>query len=192
MKRKFTKHPVAASKAIPEISENEFSRLSKAEKVIIAKANQSTDPQVYLAGAADAIELTKASVTDAFIDYYNRVIENWKFPEDNDKVASSTITSSSSSSGVSFDFIHDGDYDENTIENLLSAAFENLGLEITGIDFRSVDYSMYPEYAGCIVSQCGVDFSWVEDYNQKAVSDTIESVMSELGYEVTGTDFYTI
>lgn len=90
MKRQFVKYPIYASNQVcsastdvysllGDIPEDEFSKMSKAEKRIIAKAKNSTHADVYLVGAADAIELTGASVTDAFINFYNRVIENWKF-----------------------------------------------------------------------------------------------------------------
>lgn len=62
--------------AIPDI---ELGKMSKAEKRIIAKAKNSPNPQIYLAGAADAIELVGADVTDAFVNFYNTVLQNWDF-----------------------------------------------------------------------------------------------------------------
>lgn len=67
---------------ISSIPDDEFSRMSKAERRIIARAQGSTDTQVYLAGAAEAMELVGADVTDAFIDFYNRVLEGWEFSDD--------------------------------------------------------------------------------------------------------------
>ena len=94
MKRRIIKITAAQKMKVNELIDNipdsEFSKMSKAEKRIIAKARLSPHPDVYLAGAADAIELTGASVSDAFIDFYNRVIENWKFNHDDGVMSAST------------------------------------------------------------------------------------------------------
>lgn len=96
-------------------------------------------------------------------------------------------------SGVSFDFVWDDDYDGQAISTAMEQAFDELGLEMKGIDFYSVDYSMYPEYADKNVSQCGIDFDWEDDYDQDEVSTHIHEVMQFLGYEIAGEpDFYTI
>lgn len=96
-------------------------------------------------------------------------------------------------SGFSFDFIWEGDdYDNAAIKDTIEDIFDRLGLYVLGIDFESVDYSMYPEYADKNVSQCQVTFEWVNDYDDSEIIEMTEQRLATLGYEVIGTDFYTI
>lgn len=96
-------------------------------------------------------------------------------------------------SQFSFDFSYEDDYDSSSIENALSSVFEDkYGFEILGVDFRSVDYSMYSEYADVNTSQCGVDFKWTQDYNDKAILRDVESALDSLRYPLIGCDFNSV
>lgn len=95
-------------------------------------------------------------------------------------------------SQCSFDFVWDDDYDMNDIKDSVERVIDELGYEVTGIDFYSVDYSSYPEYANDNVSQCSFDFRWSNDYDSKSIESAIESVMTELGYPVIGIDFNSL
>lgn len=100
--------------------------------------------------------------------------------------------SSSATSGCSFDFTWEDDYDMQEIESAVVRAFESQGLDVIGTDFYSVDYSMYPGYDDYNISQCGVDFTWTDDYDSSALQEAIESEMAALGHEVIGMDFYSL
>lgn len=95
-------------------------------------------------------------------------------------------------SGYSFDFIHDGNYNEKAIREVIEDSFDRMALELVGMDFESVDYSSYPDYADKCVSQCQVTFGWEGDYDGNAITDMIEQRLAQLGYEVIGNDFYSI
>lgn len=92
----------------------------------------------------------------------------------------------------SFDFIYRSTYDETAIRSAVEDVFDRFGCEVTGLDFYSVDYSSYPEYADKNVSQCGVDFEWYgDDYDDSGIVSALEEEMLSLGYEVIGTTFET-
>ena len=181
MKRHFIKRPVLANSTGDSLSRYDIVKRETYKMVIDGASFEDVDNYLN--------RLHRGGVIDD--EQFSELI-NWARPMTSNGDVYCSETSSKVVTGVSFDFIHDGQYDEQAIENALSNAFQQLGLELIGIDFRSVDYSMYPEYDGCIVSQCGADFSWVGDYDQNEVSNVIESTMAGLGYEVAGTDFYTI
>ena len=96
-------------------------------------------------------------------------------------------------SGASIDFAWKDDYDSNAIEEAIINAFEDGGAEVTGMDFYSVDYSQYPEYADKRTSQVGVDFTWYDnaDYNADSITSSIEEDLTSLGYQFLGIDFYS-
>nr|DAJ50996.1 MAG TPA: hypothetical protein [Caudoviricetes sp.] len=98
-----------------------------------------------------------------------------------------------STSGFSFDFTYQNDYDFKAIENVIYSTFEDqLGLEVVGVDFRSVDYSHVPEFADQNVSQCGVDFKHTGSYSEGAITGAIDAGLASLGYELIGYDFYSL
>lgn len=107
--------------------------------------------------------------------------------------SSQNITASSLvKSGCSFDFTWEDDYDMQEIESAVYEAFDSQGLEVTGTDFYSADYSQHPEYDDRIVSQCGVDFISDGEYDTEALQEAIETEMLSRGYEVVGCDFYSM
>lgn len=100
-------------------------------------------------------------------------------------------------SGLSFDFIydttHDITHDTSAITYILYDVFHDFGSDIQGgPDFRSVDYSDYPEYADKPVGQCGVDFTWVEPYPAEELIDALSEKLSVIGVTLIGYDFYSI
>ena len=98
-----------------------------------------------------------------------------------------------STSGFSFDFTYQGDYDSGAIENVIYDTFEDqLGLEVVGIDFHSVDYSNVPEFSDQDISQCGVDFKHTRSYSEGAIIGAIDAGLASLGYELIGYDFYSL
>lgn len=150
MKRRIIKvtasEKVSVNQLIDNISDEEFNKMSKAEKRIIAKAKLSPHPDIYLAGAADAIELTGASVTDAFIDFYNRVIENWKF--DNDEVTSASDVDNSNQNllDLAGDMLYQT-YD-NSPECSLDEAYDSVLDHVIMIITQMDDDGTYAEYLG--------------------------------------------
>ena len=96
-------------------------------------------------------------------------------------------------SGASIDFAWIDSYDPHEIEIVITNAFEDAGADVTAIDFYSVDYSQYPEYADKETSQVGVDFIWQPDgdYNADHIIKEIEEGFTGLGLEFLGIDFYS-
>ena len=106
------------------------------------------------------------------------------------KVNSATDTNSElHTSTVSFDFVHDGDYDSHGIIDAVMDILRSYGTNPLGGSFEEVDYSGYPEYANEIVSQCNVDFEWEDDYDADAIEDEIGIAL--LPYEVIGLQFHS-
>lgn len=97
-------------------------------------------------------------------------------------------------SSYSFDFSYDEDYDMDEIEGMIYRIMEDeFGFEVIGgIDFRSVDYSNYPEFDGIDISQCGFDFSYISDYSDKEIDKAIAEGLVSLGYTMIGSEFYSI
>lgn len=96
-------------------------------------------------------------------------------------------------SGFSFDFTYQNDYDFKAVENVIHSTFEDqLGLQVVGVDFHSVDYSCVPEFADQNVSQCGVDFKHRGRYSEGAITGAIDAGLASLGYELIGYDFYSL
>lgn len=96
-------------------------------------------------------------------------------------------------SSLSFDFTYDITYDDSAITYILYDVFHDFGLgTLGGADFRSVDYSDYPEYADKLVSQCGFDFIWVEPYPAEDLIDALSKELSDIGVTLIGYDFYSI
>lgn len=93
-------------------------------------------------------------------------------------------------STVSFDFIHDGDYDEHGIIDAVMDILRSYGVNPLGGSFEEVDYSDYPEYANEMVSQCNVDFEWEDDYDADAIEDEIGIALMPL--EVIGVQFNAV
>lgn len=109
--------------------------------------------------------------------------------EDYDSIESSSAVTS----GFSFDFIWTGKtYDDKEIRDTIEDIFDRLCLSVLSVDFENVDYSMYPEYADKNVSQCHVDFEWSDNYADTEIAEMTEERLRRLGYDVIGTDFYTI
>lgn len=93
-------------------------------------------------------------------------------------------------STVSFDFIHDGDYDEHGIIDAVMDILRSYGTNPLGGSIEEVDYSSYPEYADEMVSQCNVDFEWGDDYDADAIEDEIGIALMPL--EVIGVQFNAV
>jgi hypothetical protein len=109
----------------------------------------------------------------------------------NKEINSATDTNSElHTSTVSFDFVHDGDYDSHGIIDAVMDILRSYGTNPLGGSFEEVDYSGYPEYANEIVSQCNVDFEWEDDYDADAIEDEIG--LSLLPYEVIGLEFRSL
>ena len=93
-------------------------------------------------------------------------------------------------SEFTFDFIYQEDYDSDEIESALYSIFEeDLNLEISGIDFHSVDYEDVREFDGNDISQCSVDFLHEGNYEESEICDRVFEELKLLGYEVIGYDF---
>ena len=94
-------------------------------------------------------------------------------------------------SQCSFDFINDGNYNTRGIEKAVDRACEDCGVTLIAIDFRSVDYSMYPEYKDEIVGQCGFDFEWDSryGYSAKDMRIALEDYVGKEGADIIGIDW---
>lgn len=108
--------------------------------------------------------------------------------EDYTEVTSETSISETNYSQMSFDFSHNGNYDELKVREAAETA---LGQYITlGTDFESVDYSMYPEYNDVSVSQCSTDFEYEGDYSREEIESRLASELSKCGVDLVATEFY--
>ena len=105
------------------------------------------------------------------------------------KIVSVTSGNYAYESYVSFDFIHDGSYDENRIEDVVADVINSAGGQFMSLSFEEVDYSDYPEYEGEVVSQCSADFEHNGDYDQEKIEWYLQDRVEALGYEVIGVDF---
>lgn len=103
-------------------------------------------------------------------------------------------------SGCSFDFIWNldtGDYEPSEVEDDVVHAFEamNIGCEVVGIDFESVDYSNFSDYSDLndMISQCSIDFKWWGDsYDSKQIEQALTESLAADGYQLIGIDFYSL
>ena len=75
---------------------------------------------------------------------------------------------------------------EREIENAVYKCCCKYGCEFLGIDFDSVDYSDYPEFADERVTQCQFDFGWVDPYAYEELSDDIEFAINSLYCDFIG------
>lgn len=99
-------------------------------------------------------------------------------------------------SGVSFDFTYytDRGYSGRKLANDIVREF-NFNHPVLGVDFRSADYSMYPEYAAMShirISQGSVDFVWKHDYSEVEVKRAIERALDNQMCSLIGIDFYSL
>ena len=131
---------------------------------------------------------------------YNYALQQQEFNPDgslkyyDDEVEAATEFSNRRVSQVSFDFVHDGTYDYRELQDAIFDALSSAGVEPIAVDFRSVDYSMYKEYAGMTVAQGGADFEWDGDstYFEEAIEDEIASALDYIGCELIGISFNSL
>lgn len=98
-------------------------------------------------------------------------------------------------SQCSFDFINVENPEDTRTQRMsrnIEHAFRDAGVEPIGIDFRSVDYSMYKEYADKVVGQCSVDFEWSGSYSEEAIEEELASELDWMGYELIGISFNSL
>lgn len=70
----------AAREAVKKyLTDANFLSMSSAEKKIVAKARNSTNFQVYIVAAYEALYLAGVSTSAAFDEVYNTVIREWNF-----------------------------------------------------------------------------------------------------------------
>lgn len=101
--------------------------------------------------------------------------------------------SAQNTSQLSFDFQYDENYNEQEIQSLIYDVLEHtMNLEILGIDFHPVDYGDIREFDGQDISQCTVDFSWINDYPGESIVNSIDEGLTSLGYTLIGYDFYSL
>lgn len=191
MKRRFTKHPVLASQERGTV--NTYRNRRNPNKYIEVKKGND--------GHSYARQYLEWDTPNGKVKNYMgaRTSRGRYFRHRRDSIDQmlgdydEVTCNSQVQSGFSFDFIWEGaDYDNAAIKDTVEDIFDRLGLYVLGIDFESVDYSMYPEYADKNVSQCQVTFEWVNDYDDSEIIEMTEQRLATLGYEVIGTDFYTI
>lgn len=191
MKRRFTKHPVTAAQERGTV-QTYRNRRNPNKHIEVKKGNDGHSyarqymewdtPEGKVKNYTGAKDAKRGRYFRSRRDTIDQMLEDY----DEVECASAVV------SGFSFDFVHDGDYDEKAIEDVIENVFDGLGLSVLGVSFEHVDYSDYPEYDDENVSQCQVNFDWETDYPQETITKMIEQRISELGYEVIGSDFYTI
>lgn len=192
MKRTFTKYPVTASQERGTV-QTYRNRRNPNKYIEVKKGNDGHSyarqymewdtPEGRVKNYTGAKDAKRGRYQRSRRDSIDQMLEDYDEVTCNSQVQS----------GFSFDFIWEGaDYDNAAIKDTIEDIFDRLGLYVLGIDFESVDYSMYPEYADKNVSQCQVTFEWVNDYDDSEIIEMTEQRLATLGYEVIGTDFYTI
>lgn len=93
--------------------------------------------------------------------------------------------SSVSTSQCSFDFDLGHSYNANYIEDEICGRMDDLGYEVTGVDFHAVDYPEGKQY-----SQCSFDFRWWGSYDADAIENTLIDLIDDEGGNFLGIDFY--
>ena len=112
---------------------------------------------------------------------------------ENGVMSSTKVTGSSKGnkfkikSQCQFDFDLGDDYDSDYVENAIVDIFSDLGYDVDGVDFHSVDYPRGKQY-----SQASVDFIWKEDYDADAIEDALTNFIDDEGGNFLGIDFYEL
>lgn len=90
-------------------------------------------------------------------------------------------------SGCRFDFDLGHNYNLRELENRISSVLiDNCGVDVTGFDVDSVEY---PD--GLLYSQGGIDFEWSTDYDPNSIEEAIGDIITDMGGEFLGIDFYS-
>ena len=167
----------------PEAAEEIFEIVARSPQDAIEQAKRSWD------GPIDRIEIVDINPEDN-----GELNDEELYPFNSSRKVSASFDSSTSRnlSQLSFDFVHDGYYSIDDMEVIVSAALEENGCEYQASQFESVDYSSYPEYADFNISQMSVDFTWSDDYNADAITDSISRRLSSINYALIGIDFRSI
>jgi len=168
-----------------------------------ANASGKSTEDCVVRSPQDAIEQAKRSwsgpidrieIVDINPEDNGELNDEELYPFNSSRKVSASFDSSTSRnlSQLSFDFIHDGYYSIDDMEVIVSAALEENGCEYQASQFESVDYSSYPEYADFNISQMSVDFTWSDDYNADAITDSISRRLSSINYALIGIDFRSL
>lgn len=64
-----------------DIPDDVYRNLDRVEKKVIAKACNSKDPQIYLQGALEGMELAGFQFSKQFDDIYQDVVKNFDFEQ---------------------------------------------------------------------------------------------------------------
>lgn len=94
-------------------------------------------------------------------------------------------------STLSFDFIYDGEYDRDSIFDAISVILKKYSGYIVYLDFDSIDYSMYPEYADYSISQCIVTFIHNKMIDSHSITEDVHDALLDIGYTTIGESIYT-
>lgn len=66
---------------VRDIPDDVYRNLDRVEKKVIAKACNSKDPQIYLQGALEGMELAGFQFSKQFDDIYQDVVKNFDFEQ---------------------------------------------------------------------------------------------------------------
>ncbi len=106
------------------------------------------------------------------------IIKKWIYASKNSK----------NLSGCSFDFDLGDAYDSRYLEGAISDIFYEFGLNVLGVDFRSVKYPR-----GKVYSQAGIDFEWSCDtYDSRGIEAELNDFINDEGGNFFGIDFYSL
>lgn len=190
MKRHFIRRPVIASteQSLYSLEVTNGSQAKKEiEKALKAGTNYG-DVNDYLNELYNKGRINDEELSE-LVDYTNQAFVG----RSETAIQGATAADGRITSGFSFDFVWDADYDAQEIESAIFKVFEDeFNLEVKGIDFHSVNYADINAYAGMNVSQCGVNFLHDGDYPADDITTALDEELTSLGYELIGYDFYSL
>lgn len=91
-------------------------------------------------------------------------------------------------SQCSFDFDLGRNYDQDWLEDeICNILWDYFDCDVTGVDFRSVDYPGGKKY-----SQCSFDFQWQDSYDADGIEEALINLIDDAGGNFFGIDFYSL
>jgi len=127
-------------------------------------------------------DLTPEEIDNGF-EFYQEKIEE----ADRDVRSCSITATDKHESQCSFDFDLGDSYNSKWIEDTIYDLLADIGIDVTAVDFRSVEYPGHKEY-----SQCGFDFEWSQDYDEREIERIISDLIEGEGGNFLGIDFNSI
>lgn len=118
------------------------------------------------------------------VEWKSGVTENYGFYADSSDLYPLVDVRTSQ---CSFDFDLGDDYDDHYLDIAINNIFEAMDMEVLGTDYRAVEYPN-----GKLYSQCSVDFSYKDYYNEPEIEEDLAKMIEEEGGNFFGIDFYSL